>query len=331
MRHLWFPEIGDREDGIESAHAATFNWMLEPFSAKNDASKFMEWLLPPSGADDSNRIFWVSGKAGSGKSTMMKYLYQDPRLKECLQRWAKDNVLTCIGFFIWDRGKSMMHKSREGMVRSLLHQILAQHRDLIPVLFPKKWSAMPIAGNIVDRAKPENPCTWDWSELYGALTRITNEHFLEEQGIPMRLCVFVDGMDEYRTSEDPGLSPNELIMRKKKGYMEIAVSLGGSFEVKAENARKARKSEASKVLQKGGVLYSREARHMNRERLNLEEAREHERNVASQKRYDLACCKVYKTIRRVQKTWRSQYNWNIRIYKEVVVELDQWIIDSIDT
>ena len=191
--------------------------MLDPFPAKTDARNFMEWLLSPSDADDSNRIFWVSGKAGSGKSTMMKYLYRDPRLKQYLRSWAKNAPLTCIGFFIWDRGKSMMHKSREGMMRSLLHQILAQHRNLIPVVFPEKWYATRIIGNL-----PEEPFTWDWSELYGALTRITNEQFLKKQGIPMRLCMFVDGMDEYRTFEDPGLSPNELIMRKKKGYTDIA-------------------------------------------------------------------------------------------------------------
>ena len=116
----------------------------------------------------------------------------------------------------------MMHKSREGMMRSLLHQILAKHRHLIPVVFPEKWYAMRVAGNAMDSTKPEESFTWDWTELFGALTRITNENFLEEQGIPMRLCIFVDGMDEYRTPEDLGLSPDELIIRRKKGYTDIA-------------------------------------------------------------------------------------------------------------
>lgn len=119
----------------------------------------------------------------------------------------------------------MMHKSREGMVRSLLHQILAQHKKLIPVVFPEKWIrgyATRTAGNAENWTERERPLTWDWSELFAALTRVTNEQFLKEQGIPMRLCMFVDGMDEYRTFEDPGLPPNELISRKKKGYTEIA-------------------------------------------------------------------------------------------------------------
>lgn len=40
--------------------------------------------------------------------------------------------------------------------------------------------------------------------------------------------------------------------------------------IEAENARRSRKSEANKVLQKGGVLYAENARHMNQERLQIE-------------------------------------------------------------
>ena len=50
--------------------------------------------------------------------------------------------------------------------------------------------------------------------------------------------------------------------------------------VTAENARKSRKLEANKVLQKGGVLYSENTRRMNQERLQLKRAREQEREAA---------------------------------------------------
>ena len=42
----------------------------------------------------------------------------------------------------------------------------------------------------------------------------------------MRLCVFVDGLDEYRTFDGPGLSLDEIISRKKKGYTEIVELFG---------------------------------------------------------------------------------------------------------
>ena len=150
----------------------------------------------------------------------MKYLYQDTRLKSYLERWAINTPLTCIGFFIWDQGKSMMHKSREAMLRSLLHQILAQHKELIPVVFPDY--AICGAENAGEVSKPEKPFAWDWSELVAALKLVTNGLFLKQQGIDMRLCIFVDGMDEYLTFEEPNLLPNEAIKRRKKGYREIA-------------------------------------------------------------------------------------------------------------
>ena len=39
--------------------------------------------------------------------------------------------LTCIGPSFRDRGKSVMHSSREGMGRSLLYRIPAQRQQLI--------------------------------------------------------------------------------------------------------------------------------------------------------------------------------------------------------
>ena len=90
--------------------------------------------------------------------------------------------------------------------------------------------------------------------------------------------------------------------------------------VSAENARRSRKMEANKVLQKGGVLYSANARHMNRERLELEKAREAERERAWQIKYDNACKKVFRKTKVHLKTWQSPRKWEVRIWKEVIKE-----------
>jgi DNA helicase HerA-like ATPase len=39
-------------------------------------------------ADSSTGIFWIFGKPGSGKSTLMKYLVEDQRTHDLLQKWA---------------------------------------------------------------------------------------------------------------------------------------------------------------------------------------------------------------------------------------------------
>lgn len=67
---------------------------------------------------------------------------------------------------------------------------------------------------------------------------------------------------------------------------------------------------------------------MNQEWLEIEKAREKEREKAWQKKYDTTCSKVYETVNKAKRTWRSQYNWNMNIYRYVIMELVEHIDDS---
>lgn len=68
----------------------------------------------------------------------MKYLYREQRLKRYLDEWAEKTALTCSSSGIDGRAR-MIHKSGEGTVRSLLHPILAQRKQLVPMVCPKRW------------------------------------------------------------------------------------------------------------------------------------------------------------------------------------------------
>ena len=59
---------------------------------------------------------------------------------------------------------------------------------------------------------------------------------------------------------------------------------------------------------------------MNQERLQFEIQRAKEREAAWQKKYDIACKKVFKAIKTHLKTWQSPRKWEIRIWKEVIKE-----------
>ena len=63
IQSLIYPEIHLRFDKIPRAYIWTFEWLFTP-----TATAFPEWLKSGDG------IFWMSGKAGSGKSTLMKFL-----------------------------------------------------------------------------------------------------------------------------------------------------------------------------------------------------------------------------------------------------------------
>lgn len=63
----------------------------------------------------------------------MKYLLDHQRTKELLYAWAQSDSLVIGSFFFWNTG-SEMQKSKEGMLRSLMYQILSKHRELIPIM-----------------------------------------------------------------------------------------------------------------------------------------------------------------------------------------------------
>lgn len=67
---LRFSTMDDRHIAIRQAHAQTFRWIFEtsPSDGPRSPTKFVEWLR------SSDSLYWVSGKPGSGKSTLMKYL-----------------------------------------------------------------------------------------------------------------------------------------------------------------------------------------------------------------------------------------------------------------
>jgi hypothetical protein len=73
-----------------------------------------EWLAEGSG------FFWINGKAGSGKSTLMKTISSSERSEDLLKQWAKGRRLLKPRFFFHNRGTSPLQKSKTGLFQSLL-------------------------------------------------------------------------------------------------------------------------------------------------------------------------------------------------------------------
>lgn len=100
-----------RCDAIQKAHESTFEWIYAASSdpaAKNH--RFLEWLK------EGNGLFWIRGKPGAGKSTLMKFISDQPRTKEALKAWASPDQ-ACIGsHYFWSPG-SALQKSYGGLLR----------------------------------------------------------------------------------------------------------------------------------------------------------------------------------------------------------------------
>jgi hypothetical protein len=87
-----------RFDAVDKAHYKTFEWIFEDTPKNGDNNRdysphesFIYWLSSGKG------IFHISGKMGSGKSTLVKFLYRHKRVKAELRKWA--GMLDVPGMF----------------------------------------------------------------------------------------------------------------------------------------------------------------------------------------------------------------------------------------
>ena len=123
LESLWFKEIFSREERIADAHRKTFEWVLSKSDqAMRPWDNFVRWLEIGEGT------YWISGKAGSGKSTLMSFLRQDDRTQASLNVWSETKMLLMPRFYFWTGG-TFLEKSIEGLLRSLIWQILTSLAD----------------------------------------------------------------------------------------------------------------------------------------------------------------------------------------------------------
>ncbi|KAK4220966.1 hypothetical protein QBC38DRAFT_550337 [Podospora fimiseda] len=119
LNYLEFPQIDVRKANITIAHTKTCRWIL-------NHEKFLDWLNH--GKQSQNHGFlWIRGKAGAGKSTMMKFVYVETKKN------SKKSRVTVASFFFNARGDNL-ERSVSGMYRSLLLQLLKEFSDLQSVL-----------------------------------------------------------------------------------------------------------------------------------------------------------------------------------------------------
>ncbi|KAI9661135.1 MAG: hypothetical protein M1821_009462 [Bathelium mastoideum] len=179
---LRFNSMTVRDSDIKEPHEATFRWVLDPQSLPpgdhRHCVKFVKWL---EARNPKNGIYYVAGKAGSGKSTLMKYLSNDPRTVEALGNWAMDRKLVVARFFFWHAGTTLQ-KSQEGLLRALLFEVLRHCPAIIKDVFPDPW----------ERTHVPNTYEWTRHELLQALLKVARQ---ETEAV--MFCFFIDGLDEY--------------------------------------------------------------------------------------------------------------------------------------
>jgi hypothetical protein len=133
LESLLFSSISKRYEAVIEAHANTYKWIfLDPQPEDRPWSSFTNWLK------NGNGIYWINSKAGSGKSTLMRYLCEHSLTRELLNELSWPLDLNLAAFF-WNI-EAYEQKSQLGLLRSLLHNILSKHRNLILVALHDPWN-----------------------------------------------------------------------------------------------------------------------------------------------------------------------------------------------
>lgn len=179
LDRLKYPEMNSRIQTLDEPYPDTFEWILKPLSNDESApdpilagESAMSWSSFPDWLEDGSTPYWVSGKLGTGKSTLMKYILEN--LNEHMTDSGRMDRIV-ISHFFWAPG-SELQNSVVGCLRSLLWQLISfessRNRE-IPISVTNLQSGGRLRKDLVT--------------------------FIRE--LDRTLIVFLDGLDECRETD----------------------------------------------------------------------------------------------------------------------------------
>jgi hypothetical protein len=172
LDELRFEGMSHRYTSVRKAHTGTFEWAF--------SNQLSDWLR----SDDT--LFWVTGKPGSGKSTLMKRLVGDPRTSQLLCEWSGAEEPVVASYFYWIKGTELQ-RSDMGLLRCILYDYLRQCPTVMAHVFPDFWA------NNMAKIPHQELIDWKRDDLIQAFCRLTA---LDTKSA--HLCLFIDGLDEYQ-------------------------------------------------------------------------------------------------------------------------------------
>lgn len=178
-----FPQFNARRNMISDSHNKTSEWVFEsPGNDLDQNTRTHPWYSFPDWLRAGKGIYWISGKAGAGKSTLFKFLLEHPKTREILAE--RNPKTTIISAFIWSVG-TPMQKTLRGVLCTLLYEMFDQRIDL--------YSFMSTSQSVRFGSKKEHS-DWSLKELETLfLSAVNNSAY--------PFCVFIDGLDEVDRSK----------------------------------------------------------------------------------------------------------------------------------
>jgi hypothetical protein len=162
---------------MSTAHQESLHWI---WKKGKDGPEFQDWLQC-----SKNSLYWITGKPGAGKSTLMQYIYQEARfLTFASANQNYKGIFRKMYFFFYDLGEPQ-EKSIDGCLHSILHQILSAFPCLVHHVF-----------RVYKRTSQTNQpqkgaALWSQSELKEAMA-IVARNFEKVENV----LLVLDGLDE---------------------------------------------------------------------------------------------------------------------------------------
>lgn len=135
--------MNDRQSGIDIPAGGTCKWLL----------KHKSW---ESWRGSDRGLLWIKGMPGSGKSTLLRYALYELKKSESSSRTL------ILSHFFHGRGVELQ-RSRLGLVRSLLYQVLDQVPEALSSLVTTFQERRDNIG------KPGEDWDWELDELRNSL------------------------------------------------------------------------------------------------------------------------------------------------------------------
>lgn len=123
----------------------------------------------------------------------MRYLSEHREARRSLQAWAGDKQVAIAGFYFWVSG-SEDQRSRVGLLRSLLHQLLSLYPESIPAAFPRLWQKL---SGMTSKERISMGLEWTGPELTSGFLRLLDVGLSQA-----KVLLFVDGLDELDGDHD---------------------------------------------------------------------------------------------------------------------------------
>ena len=206
IKSLWYPEHELRRATVKPPMLRTFDWIFDegedrPRVSSREVtwSNFSKWLR------QGTSLYWISGKAASGKSTLMAHISDHSTTRSSLGIWAAGKQLHLLCYYFWRPG-SALQKNAQGLLRSLLIQIISE----IPKITEDLASEFLV--------HPDTAPVWSTKQLVTIFERA----LAISDGSRHCFCMFIDGLDEFEGDAEELL---ELIFElERRPYVKCCVS-----------------------------------------------------------------------------------------------------------